>query len=837
MSSKNTMNTAERIVRQNRVPVIKANTVNGPIMNTEDLMYIEAYKRQFLIANRIITGKTDLNVVILSEDDGGVAQAQDLPAGANRAGISEMVNKKDAIRAPSLSTTPPVPLFAMDGKDVMWGDAWLTYWYKLDEQFLQLGLIAANMHECGHFLYTPNPQWAANMVNAIRVSLSRTPSSIPAHWGVKGDPADATLYVNGCLNKYMPSFIFLNMIEDFRIEWLLEVRYPGTARQMAGFAASTIAHTLKTIDEQVDEVCAKSVRRGQLKMSRTHKTTLKKLMHLQAALFCIARPALRHTQMFQYIWKRTGLTLRRLSDYTKLYDSVLTAPFSHTKDGVDEISKAATTGIDSVMTLAFRLAYMMAEDMSGLDVTQSMNASQTQAEQLGSQSKVGGSAHTEPAPQGTFHPVDFKQRKEQEDEFAKADKAHKDLGKEAAKAKKQADSLARSQAAEKAAEEAEEEQEDEGGGDEGDGDGAPASGSSSDSSGSSSPSEGGDGSSNDDGEEYEGTGSGGNGTSYGKPDAQWKPKPWSNDTGDPALDEALASASQIIEGAKSASRKTLNRMAQENRDIAFRDDIEVPSMRGNGANIPVGHEHRRLVAETTRQFRRLVEDDEPGWSGGADHGRFDVQRYLQAQGRHFDVFDQWEEGNMEASSIEAVVLLDTSGSMSRLAGEAASGAWTLKRTLEEVGGKCSVYTFSDSWNRMYSVREKADRNSVFVPYTGGSTNAFGAVRAALAKLERSTMSNKLIVMLTDGGLGDGVQVALAMVKAHDQIPNLSSALYEIDPRGQGETHRHNSERACQADPRLRNYGFGMKVVGPTCAGLARISADYVKQVAYTKGGR
>ena len=70
-----------------------------------------------------------------------------------------------------------------------------------------------------------------------------------------------------------------------------------------------------------------------------------------------------------------------------------------------------------------------------------------------------------------------------------------------------------------------------------------------------------------------------------------------------------------------------------------------------------------LAKSFGKELERLRANYEPSWENEVDTGRLNVNRYLQ--GEDFDTcFDEWHEGKNDVTAIEAVILLDKSGSMS-----------------------------------------------------------------------------------------------------------------------------------------------------------------------------
>jgi hypothetical protein len=72
------------------------------------------------------------------------------------------------------------------------------------------------------------------------------------------------------------------------------------------------------------------------------------------------------------------------------------------------------------------------------------------------------------------------------------------------------------------------------------------------------------------------------------------------------------------------------------------------------------------------------------------------------------IFDQWSEGQDDATEIECVILLDNSGSMSGSKETSAYRAmYAIKRALDRINANTTVITFNTATNVLYRADEKA----------------------------------------------------------------------------------------------------------------------------------
>lgn len=149
------------------------------------------------------------------------------------------------------------------------------------------------------------------------------------------------------------------------------------------------------------------------------------------------------------------------------------------------------------------------------------------------------------------------------------------------------------------------------------------------------------------------------------------------------------------------------------------------------------------------ELERLRADFDPSWLNGERSGKLNAQRYLR--GDDLDsVFDSWEEGRDDVVSIEAVILLDRSGSMSgNNADNAYKSMWAIKKALERVEARTTVVTFDSRTNLLYGADEKA---GVTIRDGGadGGTNPESAIMYAKRVLAESDKAIKILFMITDG---------------------------------------------------------------------------------------
>lgn len=148
------------------------------------------------------------------------------------------------------------------------------------------------------------------------------------------------------------------------------------------------------------------------------------------------------------------------------------------------------------------------------------------------------------------------------------------------------------------------------------------------------------------------------------------------------------------------------------------------------------------------ELERLRAEFDPAWERRTSSGRINAQRYMT--GADLDeVFDRWSEGRDDAVDIEAVILLDVSGSMQTDAKNAYESMWALKRALDKVGAGCTVVTFASDTRLLYSSDEQAS-NTMKYAGVGGGTSPLGALKYSTKVLADSSRAVKMLFTITDG---------------------------------------------------------------------------------------
>lgn len=169
------------------------------------------------------------------------------------------------------------------------------------------------------------------------------------------------------------------------------------------------------------------------------------------------------------------------------------------------------------------------------------------------------------------------------------------------------------------------------------------------------------------------------------------------------------------------------------------------------AEIWQGTEYPASADQFGRELERLEIDNEPAWDKEKPSGRLNVQRTMNAGLNDIDrLFDQWSEVDY-STEIEAVILLDNSGSMGGRIHSACASVWAIKRGLERINANTTVFSFNSGSRLVYSAEDKTDYDTIRVVHAGGTTNPQRALNEAKQIFNLSSRTTKLLFVITDGG--------------------------------------------------------------------------------------
>lgn len=197
------------------------------------------------------------------------------------------------------------------------------------------------------------------------------------------------------------------------------------------------------------------------------------------------------------------------------------------------------------------------------------------------------------------------------------------------------------------------------------------------------------------------------------------------------------------------------------------------------------------VSATARAFGVALErvriDNDPAWELEQPMGRLNIGRAMRADINDMDkVFDRWSEGNSN-NDIDAVILVDTSGSMSWQIQRTMESAWIIKRGIERINGRVSVYKFNHDSRLIYSVDDKAMPTEYRYVNSSGGTNPYKALLEARRHLMSSRRGVRMLFIVTDGHWD--------MTEQNDAIiADLNSADVQTAVVFLGDLHRYGSTK-------------------------------------------
>ena len=165
-------------------------------------------------------------------------------------------------------------------------------------------------------------------------------------------------------------------------------------------------------------------------------------------------------------------------------------------------------------------------------------------------------------------------------------------------------------------------------------------------------------------------------------------------------------------------------------------------------------EYALIERRLTQILESLREEAEPGWHRREDFGRLNVVRWA-IEKDPVEAFDRWDEGITDAVDIEAVLMLDVSGSMGAAMWPSHNAMWALKRAFDAVEISSTVIIYDGSSEVLYSNQDRATSVVRYSP-KGGSTNPIAGLNQASRIFAASQRKHKVLVVLTDGQWGPGV---------------------------------------------------------------------------------
>jgi hypothetical protein len=212
-----------------------------------------------------------------------------------------------------------------------------------------------------------------------------------------------------------------------------------------------------------------------------------------------------------------------------------------------------------------------------------------------------------------------------------------------------------------------------------------------------------------------------------------------------------------------------------------------------GAVLTASDAARRLHREVGDALLDLKDQSEPGWVRRTDSGKLNVRRLVNPLCDPEELFDRYEPGQMDASELEVVLLLDVSGSMQDKTMPLAEAAWAIRHAVDDLDGKATVLTFDDGPHRVMARAGDRPDDRMFRPNAWAGTNPTSALHAAFMALADSAAKNRMMVVLTDGAwfnAGRAHELIAAM-----RSEGITTVLAELNAYGDDCTEAHGCEFA------------------------------------------
>ena len=179
------------------------------------------------------------------------------------------------------------------------------------------------------------------------------------------------------------------------------------------------------------------------------------------------------------------------------------------------------------------------------------------------------------------------------------------------------------------------------------------------------------------------------------------------------------------------------------------------------------------------ELERLVRNNDPMWDSRTPSGKLNISRTMNPDVNSIgEMFDQWNIGN-DNSDIEAVMLLDNSGSMGGYMTEVCQNAWIIKRGVETIEGSVSVFAFDHESKKIYDKTERALPRKFRYINSRGNTAPFRTLIEAERILTASDKSIKILFMLTDGDWSDNEECD-KVIKRLNQLGVLTCLVFLSD---------------------------------------------------------
>lgn len=272
-------------------------------------------------------------------------------------------------------------------------------------------------------------------------------------------------------------------------------------------------------------------------------------------------------------------------------------------------------------------------------------------------------------------------------------------------------------------------------------------------------SEGGSDSGDEDDDGSESSGKGSKSGSDGPDDAKGHGKGAGQGGSEITADELRRQAAAQVDEAES-SQEVRSAVSERQRSLSNRQTLSKVSFSSNPVKpkaILVTPMEQLISRRVAAEFSRVALEQDPGYLPMQNVGRINMQRVMNPEHDPETVFDQWQEGQQDASDMEVVILVDVSDSMSGSGADIASrSAWMLHNAINASSqtSQVTVFTFG-SVTRLASARGVVASKSHRDYYgASGGTSVGPAMEAARMIFATSTKKKAVLFVISDGEFYD-----------------------------------------------------------------------------------
>ncbi|MGB4951026.1 MAG: vWA domain-containing protein [Rhizobiaceae bacterium] len=268
---------------------------------------------------------------------------------------------------------------------------------------------------------------------------------------------------------------------------------------------------------------------------------------------------------------------------------------------------------------------------------------------------------------------------------------------------------------------------------------------------------GADGSEDEEGDESSGKGS--KSGSDGPEDANSHGKGAGQGGSEITADELRKQASAQVAEAE-GSQEVRSAVSERQRSLTNRQTLSKVSFSTNPVKpqaILVTPKEQLISRRVAAEFSRVALEQDPGYLPMQSVGRINMQRAMNPEHDPETVFDQWQEGQQDASDMEVVILVDVSDSMNGSGADIASrSAWMLHNAINASSqtSQVTVFTFGNV-TRLASARGVVASKSHRDYYgASGGTSVGPAMEAARMIFATSTKKKAVLFVISDGEFYD-----------------------------------------------------------------------------------